>query len=198
MRILPVITAVALAATLSACTTNGTPTDPASTAASTSSSSSTASAQGGPVDPERHEVKKGPGYELIVPSAWTEAVLSSSKLTTKPVRWMQDGTDASPIFVGVTIDDEKKNDAEHQSLFMEKTADVTGKKNLKRTKVDWDGAKDAYLIEWDEELGGTSHVMQLMAQLDSGDIVNVVGRAPADQFEKANIKGIVDSLKLKG
>lgn len=185
---------------ITGCTGQQSSTSSTSASASASASSSSSSKGATPPEPVRHEKKVGPGWTLIVPSQWEERVSEGSKLTIKPLVWVMPGTFGSErmVFASIVIDDERKNDAEGQSTFMEKTATATGKLDFKREHVEIDGAKDAWLVQWDEEISdkSKSHVIQVMAQRSDGLIVNALGRAPADQVKTLDIEGIVRSLKL--
>ena len=151
-----------------------------------------------PIDSRRVQ---GPRFSLWIPSPWTDRELSA------PEGLRMFAYDASgrpperPARIGVVVEDPAATEAieQSQALVAAKTAaDAT---DIRRSMIAWTGALYAVLVDWVEAPGGEADLpfrtRQLMLQVASDAIVNVLAIAPADEFEQLELDDIVSTVTIE-
>lgn len=130
----------------------------------------------------------GEGFKVSIPAAWKDSMKPAGEET--PPAYLFDAQDRpadSPVRVGVVIDADPKADVIEQSHVLEVSKTAAGVEDVTRSLIQWPGTTRAVLIDWSEAAGGSSgaeyRTRQLMAQVSSKRIINVVATAPATEFE---------------
>lgn len=135
----------------------------------------------------------GEGYTIEVPASWREQTLPTQAKDEVPtVLFEEQGHQPTDtVRLGVVVDPKPKSDAIEQSQVLAVAKSAAGVKDMVRSEVPWPGAIRAVFLDWTEELGGqggTLRTQQLMVQVKSDLIVNVVAVAPAAGFEDTGLQ----------
>lgn len=145
----------------------------------------------------------GTGFKIQVPAAWKDNVVPATTKDGVPgVAAREEGRDpALPVGVAVVVDNQPSSDAISQSDVLATAKSSLGQvRDVKRSMVKWPATQYAVLVSWTETPQGTAdryRVEQLFAQVSPELIVNVVGKAPAADFEKSGIERIMRTLVVK-
>lgn len=143
----------------------------------------------------------GRGYTIDVPTSWREQTLPvQTKDAVPTVLFEEQGHEpADTVRLGVVVDPEPKTDAIEQSQVLAVAKSAAGVKDMVRAEIPWPGAVRAIFLDWTEGLGGeggTLRTQQLMVQVKSDLIVNVVAVAPAADFEQTQLEQALVTFKV--
>ncbi|WP_068402707.1 hypothetical protein [Kribbia dieselivorans] len=134
----------------------------------------------------------GAHFTLSVPGGWREVVTKPTEGT--PGTWVytqRSAPAATPIGVGIVVDDQPKADVFQQSMALEIAKKVEEVKDFTRSEITWPGAEYAVVMEWTEPTAGTKPVYrrtrQIMAQVNPGLIVNAVAVGEAKDFKDSDL-----------
>lgn len=146
---------------------------------------------------------EGEGYSFAVPADFQQRDETSSNGEPMTVLERPSSQPDLPVRVVVVRDAEPEQPALEQSYTLEVTKRNLGGEDIVRTQVDWPGAQSAYVTEWTEHQQTAQesvpvHFMQLMVQVDETLILNIVGSAPAGDFEGSGIDEMVSTFRPAG
>lgn len=144
---------------------------------------------------------EGPDFTIGVPGSFEEEIVTADNGTKAYVfdAPRADDGDTSLQRVAVLRDVKPKQDVIQQSFVLEEMQSVNNEDEVKRSEVTWPGAEKAVLVQWTNPVGGAGgqrrETWQLMAQIDSNLILNVVAIGDADTFEESELPTILATFK---
>lgn len=144
---------------------------------------------------------EGPDFTIGVPGVFTEEIVTADNGTKAYVfdAPRTDDDDTSLERVAILRDEEPKTDVIQQSFVLEEMQSVNNEDEVERSEVAWPGAEKAVLVQWTSPVGGSEgkrrETWQLMVQIDSDLILNVVAIGDADTFDESELPKILATFK---
>lgn len=144
---------------------------------------------------------EGPDFTIGVPGVFEEEVVTADNGTKAYVfdAPRTAGVDTSLERVAILRDEKPKTDVIQQSFVLEEMQSVDNEDEVERSEVTWPGAEKAVLVQWTNPVGGSEgkrrETWQLMAQIDSDLILNVVAIGDADTFDESELPKILATFK---
>lgn len=108
--------------------------------------------------------------------------------------WSLPSVDVFPPFVGVVVEESAPTDSFVQSRELELRKEQSFEIELTRSELDWPGADQAVLLQWDEPRGGVGDLItnwQIMTSFPGDLNVTAVVSAPAEEFENLGMPDIL-------
>lgn len=151
--------------------------------------------------PVESRVVRGPRFTLSIPSGYTEAELPSSDESIRSFGYDVPGRRPErPARVGVVVEDPAEVEVIEQSQVLAVSKSTMTGGEVRRSRLQWPGAIRAVLVDWVETHPGGPDLpyrtRQLMLQATPNAIVNVLGVAPADDYESLRLDDVLESLTI--
>lgn len=144
---------------------------------------------------------EGPDFTIGVPGVFTEEIVTADNGTKAYVfdAPRTDDDDTSLERVAILRDEKTKTDVIQQSFVLEEMESVNNEDEVERSEVTWPGTEKAVLVQWTSPVGGSEgrrrETWQLMAQIDSDLILNVVALGDADGFDESELPKMLATFK---
>lgn len=144
---------------------------------------------------------EGPDFTIGVPGVFTEEIVTADNGTKAYVfdAPRTDDDDTSLERVAILRDEKPKTDVIQQSFVLEEMESVNNEDEVERSEVTWPGTEKAVLVQWTSPVGGSEgrrrETWQLMAQIDSDLILNVVALGDADGFDESELPKMLATFK---
>lgn len=152
--------------------------------------------------PLESRIVDGPRFRLAIPAAWADRRLAAPQEGSSMFSYDADSRPPErPVRIGVVVEDPTVADAIEQAQVIVVAKTAAGAKEIRSSMVTWPGGLYAVLVDWVETRGGGHEVpyrtRQLMVQVSGRAIVNVLGIAPADEYESLKLDDIISTLQIQ-
>lgn len=139
------------------------------------------------------------GFRIGAPSSFRERVRTTS--SGDDMLWLDarrsSGSRDSVIRVAVVPDVDPTASVLQQSHALEQKQTI-GENEVRRSRVEWPGAREAVLVQWSNPVRGTGksiETWQLMVEVDDELILNVVAIAPEGAVEEHDLDRIIATFR---